>query len=1253
MFAANPQPQGNANIGQNVNNNDPNDEAMIFPDLSSEGVTGESTTSSPSPAPLILGGGTAGPISGFGSTPALARGSSQAESFRSDPSEIIAATPLSQRAAPIAFGLASGTSSFQAPISLTAFDDTVVNSPVAIPTVESEPELEPEPGPEPEPEPEPPVEASAQPDVGSVTIGQTLTQQTGILVNDEGDGKTLTTVNGVAVASSGQTTIVGKYGTLNIQADGTYTYDAINIDIHSDLAAHWTFDDTVGSTQAHDVSNVDRFTDTGTLHNNAAIVSGGVSGNALQLDGTGDYVSVPRSSELAAPQDGVIEARTISLSFRPTSLGGIQALYSEAGENSGFNIAIENRILVAGTYSSEPGVGDVLARILTDNDLNQWHNITLSLDETAGTLEAWFDGTSLGVRTNIQSINTGSSRDIELGRTADDFYFDGMIDEVRVYNRALNQQEVDALLAGTNPMTETFDYTIQDSSGGTSSSTLDITVTAPANIAPIANDDFLSVTSDQGIYYNTIFDQALLGNDGDPDGNTLTITHVGDTELPPSEVTAITGQFGTLLISPGGTYAYAPFGSSSSGGVDAFIYTVSDGTATATASLTITVIPDGFTNEDNIAVTESPFSAGSVYVIDGEEGTDYLAVVDVDTGVTYRLGEVTGTIGSGNTIGMGPDGTLYGADNTNLYTINPATQTTTVIGAHGIVDNQLTGIAVAPDGTIYGVAGDGHIFSIDASTGMATNLGTAGQTNFYGVPLEFEGDFGDLIWHDGALYTLAYTQVYVLINPGNNQQTATYGAQDAYQIIRIEPSSDDLVLMPAPHTFNGGLLHGLTSVNGELKGIMRSSNTNDANEIVTIDATTGLISEYASVAGTTEIEGAASQGAVTSGNLLSNDIGAESVTTVALPDGHSVTVSNDGATLQGIYGTLTVRSDGSYIYSIDNSLEATNNLNSGKTGNDRFIYTATDQSGATSQSIITVLVSGANEIQVTDQALFTSYTLIDSVDVSSTSIPIDFTITTQNSGDKITQIQISGVEGSRFNVPSILTDSGTITSNSEEDSVFTWKATPGPDAGLDSFDAVSAGLTLASINKDSAVGQRMAVSATVSEYSADGSLTDSWVSTSAISLTLVAVDTTLTGISADGTLTGSSEVGNEIDKIIGGAGNDLLTGGTGTDFFVWRAEDVGDAATPAIDTITDFTAGPRGDVLDLRDLLPDSASNTLDEFLSFSFAGGDTTISASLSAGGPVVQNVVLTGVDLSSTYGTTDVIQLTNQLTNDGNLLV
>ncbi|MET4696342.1 retention module-containing protein [Endozoicomonas lisbonensis] len=123
------------------------------------------------------------------------------------------------------------------------------------------------------------------------------------------------------------------------------------------------------------------------------------------------------------------------------------------------------------------------------------------------------------------------------------------------------------------------------------------------------------------------------------------------------------------------------------------------------------------------------------------------------------------------------------------------------------------------------------------------------------------------------------------------------------------------------------------------------------------------------------------------------------------------------------------------------------------------------------------------------------------------------------------------------------------------------------------------------------------------------------------------------------------------NTIIGGGGDDILTGGNGSDHYIWYIDHTGTAEAPAVDTITDFTVGQGGDVLDLRDILIGEESNSLDEYLHFNFDSGDTTLEISPQPNGDVTQKVTLEGVDLSS-MGASD-LDIINSLLNDGNLQV
>jgi Ca2+-binding RTX toxin-like protein len=103
---------------------------------------------------------------------------------------------------------------------------------------------------------------------------------------------------------------------------------------------------------------------------------------------------------------------------------------------------------------------------------------------------------------------------------------------------------------------------------------------------------------------------------------------------------------------------------------------------------------------------------------------------------------------------------------------------------------------------------------------------------------------------------------------------------------------------------------------------------------------------------------------------------------------------------------------------------------------------------------------------------------------------------------------------------------------------------------------------------------------------------------------------TVSGGTANDTLMGGAGAdslsgGNDNDLMIGGQGADTLAGGVGVDTFRYFA---GDAT--ATDTITDFTAGVGGDVIDIDGLLTGYDNNplTLTSYVNLVEAGGNTTL---------------------------------------------
>jgi VCBS repeat-containing protein len=154
--------------------------------------------------------------------------------------------------------------------------------------------------------------------------------------------------------------------------------------------------------------------------------------------------------------------------------------------------------------------------------------------------------------------------------------------------------------------------------------------------------------------------------------------------------------------------------------------------------------------------------------------------------------------------------------------------------------------------------------------------------------------------------------------------------------------------------------------------------------------------------------------------------------------------------------------------------------------------------------------------------------------------------------------------------------------------------------------------------------------AAASTGSFDYNMTDSLVPDAGHVTVTNVYSTTINGTAANEILIGAAtndtlNAGGGNDWVQGGAGNDTLTGGAGADVFAWVLADRGTPGTPAVDTITDFSAATPaagGDVLDLRDLLQGEAKSgtnpgNLQNYLEFdtTSAPGSTVIHVSTTGG--------------------------------------
>ena len=129
---------------------------------------------------------------------------------------------------------------------------------------------------------------------------------------------------------------------------------------------------------------------------------------------------------------------------------------------------------------------------------------------------------------------------------------------------------------------ESFTYTVSDGKGGSATATATIDVT-PVQHPPAAGDDAYATQQDTPI---SVSAPGVLANDGDQDGNTLTV----ETTL----VVAPTN--GSATLAADGSFTYTP--GSSFTGTDSFTYRIDDGTgrsADGVATITVSAVAPTFT----------------------------------------------------------------------------------------------------------------------------------------------------------------------------------------------------------------------------------------------------------------------------------------------------------------------------------------------------------------------------------------------------------------------------------------------------------------------------------------------------------------------------------------------------------------------------------------------------------------------------------------------------------------------------------
>ncbi|MFS0701592.1 beta strand repeat-containing protein [Cellulomonas sp. 179-A 4D5 NHS] len=222
---------------------------------------------------------------------------------------------------------------------------------------------------------------------------------------------------------------------------------------------------------------------------------------------------------------------------------------------------------------------------------------------------------------------------------------------------------------------DSFQYRVTDSQGATSApATVQITV----NGAPVAVDDTATTTT------GTAVDVDVLDGDTDPNADALTVTTV----TPPDH--------GTAVRLPDGRVRYTP--ATGWAGTDTFEYTVSDGTLTDTATVTVTVANAApVAHPDAVGTTTGTPATGIAVLANDTDpnipGTTQTLTV---TGATANNG-ATVVVNGGSTLTVTPAARFAGTVVVS-YTVSDGAGGTATGTLTVTVDNALP--TAVPDGPV-------------------------------------------------------------------------------------------------------------------------------------------------------------------------------------------------------------------------------------------------------------------------------------------------------------------------------------------------------------------------------------------------------------------------------------------------------------------------------------------------------------------------------------------------------------------------
>jgi hypothetical protein len=226
-------------------------------------------------------------------------------------------------------------------------------------------------------------------------------------------------------------------------------------ELTSGMAGYWTFNgkDMNLASSTKEVNDVSGNDNHGDWKEHATTTTVGMVGQGIQFDGIDDLVSIPDGISKTLDLDvGDTESLTLEGWFYRNTSGTVDVLLGKRNGTFAAQVGYEVHIATDGTLTFEvsDGTDEYALDSVTSVATGQWYHFAIAWDpNSAANTEIYINGvadgaTDTGTIGNIGDLS--NARVLAIGTLSDGtFPFDGRLDDIHVYKRALSPDEIKRL----------------------------------------------------------------------------------------------------------------------------------------------------------------------------------------------------------------------------------------------------------------------------------------------------------------------------------------------------------------------------------------------------------------------------------------------------------------------------------------------------------------------------------------------------------------------------------------------------------------------------------------------------------------------------------------------------------------------------------------------------------------------------------------------------------------------------------------